>query len=205
MAQKKTSSKKGKTTIYLVRHGEVHNPKQVVYGRIPGFFLSDRGRKQAEKLGAHLQDKKLSAIYASPLERTHETATYIHAHHRHLNIIHDERIIECYTPLEGESIEKVEKNNWNFYEPQFLEKGGESLEGIWNRMNAFFTEKLQQHEGEEIAVVSHGDPIMVSAAVHSGKPLILESIRGIAYVETAKGFQIMYDRQSVISLQRLDF
>lgn len=192
------------TTIYLVRHGEVHNPTKVVYGRIPGFYLSETGRAQAMKLGSHLSGKKLSAIYASPLERTHETATYIHKHHGHLNIVHDERIIECYTPLEGESIEVVEKNNWNFYEPEFLAKGGESLEDIWNRMNTFFTEKVKQHAGEEIAVVSHGDPIMITAARHAGKPLVVESIRGIAYVETAKGFQIIYDENSVREVNRLE-
>lgn len=193
------------TTIYLVRHGEVHNPTKVVYGRIPGFYLSETGRAQADKLGSHLAGKKLSAIYASPLERTHETATYIHKHHEHLNIVHDERIIECYTPLEGESIEVVEKNNWNFYAPEFLEKGGESLEDIWNRMSAFFSEKVQQHKGESIAVVSHGDPIMISAAQHTGKPLALESIRGIAYVETAKGYQIDFDEEAVIQITRLEF
>lgn len=194
-----------RTTIYLVRHGEVYNPNRVVYGRIPGFFLSETGRKQAEKLGAHLSQKKLSAIYASPLERTHETATYIHSHHGHLDIIHDERIIECYTPLEGESIEVVEKNNWNFYEPQFLEKGGESLEDIWNRMADFFTEIVQRHAGEEIAVVSHGDPIMISAARHTGKPLAIESIRGIAYVETAKGFEVLFEGEKVTAVNRLEF
>lgn len=193
------------TTIYLVRHGEVHNPKQVVYGRIPGFYLSETGRAQAMKLGNHLAGKKLSAIYASPLERTHETATYIHKHHGHLNIIPDERIIECFTPLEGESIEVVEKNNWNFYEPEFLEKGGESLEDIWNRMSEFFSEKVKQHSGESIAVVSHGDPIMISAAKHTGKPLLLESIRGIAYVETAKGYEIVYEEETVTAVNKLDF
>lgn len=194
-----------KTTIYLVRHGEVYNPTRIVYGRIPGFKLSETGRGQAKKLGDHLKSKKLSAIYASPLERTHETATYIHNHHGHLEIMHDERIIECYTPLEGESIEKVEKNNWNFYEPEFIEKGGESLSDIWNRMNTFFEEKVRDHKGEEIAVVSHGDPIMISAAKHSGKPLAVESIRGVEYVETAKGFQIVFEESDVISVGKLDF
>ncbi len=193
------------TTIYLVRHGEVYNPNQVVYGRIPGFFLSETGRAQADKLGGHLSAKKLSAIYASPLERTHETATYIHKHHGHLEIRHDERIIECYSPLEGSPIVEVEKNNWNFYEPQFIKKGGESLSDIWNRMSAFFSEKVKQHAGESIAVVSHGDPIMISAARHAGKPLVVESIRGVAYVETAKGFEIIYEEDSVISLSRLQF
>ena len=193
-----------KTTVYLVRHGEVHNPQRVIYGRIPGFQLSEKGRKQAHALGKHLSDKKLTAIYASPLERTHETATYIHKHHNHLSITHDERIIECYTPLEGEKIEIVEKSNWNFYAPEFIKKGGESLEDIWSRMSVFLEEKVKLHAGEEIAVVSHGDPIMITASQHTGKPLIVESIRG-EYVETAKGYQIEFDGTNVTTVNKLVF
>jgi broad specificity phosphatase PhoE len=192
------------TIIYLVRHGEVYNPDQIIYGRLDGFKLSHKGREQAHKLGDYLSKKKLAAIYASPLLRTHETATFIHKHHGHLEIMHDERIIECYTPLEGEPIEKVEKNNWNFYAPEFLEKGGESLSDIWNRMNTFFEEKVHDHEGEEIAVVTHGDPIMITAAKHTGKPLVVDSIRG-DYVETAKGFKIIFEKSEAIEVSKLDF
>lgn len=193
-----------RTTIYLVRHGEVYNPTRIVYGRLQGFKLSELGRAQAKKLGDHLSSKKLTAIYASPLERTHETATYIRAHHPHLEIIHDERIIECYSPLVGESIDKIEKNNWNFYEQKFIDKGGESLLDIWNRMHAFFEEKVRNHKGEEIAVVTHGDPIMISASQHSGKPLVVESIRG-EYVDTAKGFQMVFEESAVTEVNKLDF
>lgn len=194
-----------KTTIYLVRHGEVHNPNKVIYGRLPGFFLSETGRGQAEKLGEHLSSKTLHAIYASPLERTHETATYIHKHHGHLTIVHDERIIESYIPIEGSPIADIEKDDWNAYQPKYLDRGGESLETIWSRMQAFFTQKVREHAGETIAVVSHGDPIMISASQHAGKPLVVDSIRGSAYVETAKGFEIIFQEEAVFAVNRLEF
>jgi broad specificity phosphatase PhoE len=107
-----------------------------------------------------------------------------------LEIIHDERIIESYIPIEGHPIADIAKDDWNAYQPKYLDKGGESLQAIWNRMNEFFKEKIEHHAGEEIVVVSHGDPIMISASQHAGKPLTVESIRGEEYVQTAHGFEI---------------
>ena len=62
------------TTIHLVRHGEVHNPDDIYYGRIPGYRLSERGREQAAAAGKFLAKRRLAAIYASPQQRAQETA-----------------------------------------------------------------------------------------------------------------------------------
>ena len=69
------TSDKASVTLYLVRHGEVHNPEAVIYGHLPGFGLSERGRGQiaraAELLAKH---GPFSALYASPLQRAQESA-----------------------------------------------------------------------------------------------------------------------------------
>ena len=65
------------TTIHFIRHGEVHNPDEIYYGRLPGFYLSARGRLQAEATAQVLREQKLDAIFTSPMERAVETAEII--------------------------------------------------------------------------------------------------------------------------------
>ena len=60
--------------MHLLRHGEVHNPDGVLYGRLPGFHLSERGRQMAQMVGDHLAARDVACVVASPLERAQETA-----------------------------------------------------------------------------------------------------------------------------------
>ena len=69
-----------RTTVHLVRHGEVYNPDQVLYGRLPGFHLSDHGRADGRARGARpCRGRDVAAVVASPLERAQETAAPIAA------------------------------------------------------------------------------------------------------------------------------
>ena len=69
------------TIVHMMRHGEVHNPDGILYGRLPGFHLSTTGRAQAEKVAGTLADHDITAVFASPLQRAQETATPIAAAH----------------------------------------------------------------------------------------------------------------------------
>ncbi|MGC2348041.1 MAG: histidine phosphatase family protein, partial [Mycobacterium sp.] len=69
------------TRIHLVRHGEVYNPDRVLYGRLPGFRLSDRGIRQAQAVADALADRDIVAVIASPLQRAQETAVPVAAGH----------------------------------------------------------------------------------------------------------------------------
>ena len=60
------------TVVHLVRHGQVENPRRVLYGRLPGYHLSLRGRAQADLLAAHFAGTPLAAVVASPLERAQQ-------------------------------------------------------------------------------------------------------------------------------------
>ncbi|HEV7208461.1 MAG TPA: histidine phosphatase family protein, partial [Mycobacteriales bacterium] len=62
------------TTIHLLRHGEVFNPNKVLYGRLPGFLLSEAGQRMAEVAAASLKGRDITGLYVSPLERARQTA-----------------------------------------------------------------------------------------------------------------------------------
>ena len=69
------------TVVHLLRHGEVHNPTGVLYGRLPGFHLSERGLQMAQMVGDHLASRDVACVVASSLERAQETAAPIAAPH----------------------------------------------------------------------------------------------------------------------------
>lgn len=190
------------TTIYLVRHGHVHNPQNVFYGRLPGFQLSKQGKEEAKKLGNHLRDKPLMAIYTSPMKRTQETARFIQSHHPHISVHTDERLIEVRSPTQGQPFDTLAESHYDFYKKEHIDKGGERMEDIWTRMQNFLHEAAQKHEGQEIAVVSHGDPIMITRTMVSGKPLVFEALRGDGYVQTAQGIVLKSDG-SALQIARL--
>src|SRR5437763_15184254 len=81
------------TVVHLVRHGEVHNPEGVLYGRLPGFHLSTAGRQMAEAVAAALARRDVGLVVSSPLERARETAEPIAAAHG-LTVGTDERLLE---------------------------------------------------------------------------------------------------------------
>lgn len=184
------------TTIYLCRHGHVHNPDEVFYGRLPGFFLSTVGQEEAKRLGRLLSGEKLTGIYASPLERTRETATYVAAHHDGVPIHTDERLLEIYSPTQGQPFVKLAKDKWNFYTSDLMAQGGESIETIRDRVIGFLEEHAQKHAGGTIVAVSHGDPIMIAKTHYAnGGSVGLSDLRGPEYIETARGIKLMYGKR----------
>lgn len=178
------------TKIYLVRHGEVHNPENILYGRLPGYRLSETGKTQAHIMGKFLKDTPISAVYASPLQRTQETASILISYQKGLSIRADERLIEVGTPLQGTSGDALLKIRFDFYQEQYVKAGGETILDIHERMQKIITEIAEKHKGEHILAVSHGDPIMITRTFYRGEPLVLDSIRGDHYVPTAHGIEI---------------
>jgi broad specificity phosphatase PhoE len=194
-----------RTIIYLVRHGEVHNPQQIMYERLPGYRLSELGKKQAQRLGKYLSDKTISAIYASPLERTRETADIIASYQKGLTVMYDERLLEVSTEARGKSVQHLMKERWNFYKPKYTKLGGEKLSDIWKRMQTAIQDIVKKHKGKEVVMVTHGDPVMISVAKHKGKSLRLKEIRGEDYVQTAEGFRLIFDEFRATEVSKLDF
>ena len=98
-----------------MRHGEVHNPGRVLYGRLPNFRLSAAGREMARSAAAYVQGsgRPVSALYASPLQRTQESAEPF-AEAFALDPIIDERVIEPTNVFEGKRMTRAVLNplNW---------------------------------------------------------------------------------------------
>src|ERR1700760_1009105 len=90
------------TVVHLLRHGEVHNPNHVLYGRLPGYHLSANGRMMAVAAADYFDGRPVTALFASPLERAQETAQPV-ADRLGLQITTDNRLIEWANVLEGKS------------------------------------------------------------------------------------------------------
>ncbi|MEY2778064.1 MAG: hypothetical protein RL008_160, partial [Actinomycetota bacterium] len=63
-----------RTLFHVMRHGEVFNPEKVLYGRLPGYKLSELGLKMADRAAEYFKNNDLSLIVSSPLERAQQTA-----------------------------------------------------------------------------------------------------------------------------------
>lgn len=152
-------------TIHLVRHGEVENPKGVIYGRLPGYHLSERGRLQAKAASERLQDADIGALWASPLERAQETAAIIAEPHN-MEIVTDERLTESDSTLEGvgKSLKALfaDPRHWWKYRNPFTPSWGESFGQIRARMVAAIEEASEQAGGKDVVVVSHQTPVLVA-------------------------------------------
>jgi broad specificity phosphatase PhoE len=153
-------------TVHLVRHGEVENPKGVIYGRMPGFHLSERGRKQADAAAARLADRPIGAIWASPLERAQETATAIASRHPHLAVVTDDRLIESGTTVEGVGRTPLAlllspRHWWAFRNP-WGPSWGERFVDIKERTLAAIEEAHGTADGLETVIVSHQTPVLVA-------------------------------------------
>src|SRR6266700_7514412 len=97
------------TTIYLIRHGEVKNPDNIIYARLPKFDLSANGKKQAEQAAEFLKDKHIEAIYSSPLERAKQTAEIIQKELDLPEIYFSDQILEVRTSYEGKKFSSLDK------------------------------------------------------------------------------------------------
>lgn len=148
---------KQKTIIHFVRHGEVDNPSQLRYGRLPGFHLSINGRHQAEQASLFFLKRKIAHIYSSPLERTQQTATLLGLSLPHVAISLDARILEVKTAAKFEG----HSRDIPFYHAISPTPDAETIQQIQQRMMHFVEEKIIQHHGKEIVAVSHGDPLAV--------------------------------------------
>lgn len=143
------------TTLYLMRHGHVHNPANILYGRLSGFRLSDLGLKQAEAAATWLADKPIAAIYSSPMERARQTAAIVAQRHDALSPLVDERIIEVFTPYEGQPTAELAAMGWDLYSGN--EPPHESPAMVLNRVLDFFEHIANAHAGESVVAVAHGD------------------------------------------------
>jgi probable phosphoglycerate mutase len=143
----------------FVRHAEVRNPRGVVYGRLPRFGLSARGRAQAARVAEWLADEPLRGIYTSPLLRARQTTEVIARHHPGVPVRRSSLLLEIRTSWQGTPNKDVPKGT-SFYVDRRHEKD-EVVADVLARMQRLVRWLLRRHPGETVVCVSHADPIAI--------------------------------------------
>ncbi|MCK0117245.1 histidine phosphatase family protein [Isoptericola sp. S6320L] len=165
------------TTVHLLRHGEVHNPDGILYGRLAGYRLSALGQRMARRVADHLSqgDRDVVAVVASPLQRAQETAAPV-ATAFGLELATDDRLIEAGNSFEGTSIGKHPgqlahprywTRLWNPLRPSW----GESYADQVVRMRAAVDDARRAHLGHEVVLVSHQLPVWATRRSFEGRTL----------------------------------
>ena len=171
------SSDREITTVHLLRHGEVHNPTGVLYGRLPGYHLSELGRKMADRITEHLRSTKrdITTVISSPLERAQETALPIAAA-LGLQVRTDPRVIEAENVFEGMTFGVGDgslrrPSQWIHLRNPFRPSWGEPYRNQVGRMMAAMADGRDLARGAEVLVVSHQLPIWVTRCHVEGRRL----------------------------------
>jgi len=144
-------------TVFLVRHGHVQNPRGVLYGRLPRFPLSARGREEAARAAGILAGAKLAAVYTSPRLRARQTAAAIAALHPGLAVRTSRLLDEVRTRFEGEPLSMLAGRRDDFYTGEG--PPWEQPQDLVRRMVRFLERLRRRHAGEAVAAVTHGDVI----------------------------------------------
>jgi broad specificity phosphatase PhoE len=161
------------TTVHLVRHGEVHNPEGVLYGRLPGYRLSERGEQQAATVAEALAHEDITVVMASPLERAQQTAAPIATSHD-LELLTEPGLIEAANYFEGRRFGVGDGALWhpeiwpklvNPFKPSW----GEPYVEIASRMRASVARARELARGHTAVCVSHQLPIWTVRRNFEGK------------------------------------
>ncbi|GGM63559.1 histidine phosphatase family protein [Dactylosporangium sucinum] len=152
-----------KTIVHVLRHGEVYNPEKVLYGRLPGYRLSELGVQMAKAAAQAVAEKDITYVVASPLERAQQTAAPI-AEQFGLPIAVDERLIESANFFEGKRVgvgdgALRDPRNWWVLRDPLTPSWGEPYTAIAARMFAALMAAREAAEGHEAVCVSHQLPI----------------------------------------------
>jgi broad specificity phosphatase PhoE len=153
------------TVVHLMRHGEVANPDGILYGRLPGYHLSELGRQMAERVAEHLASRDITYVVSSPLERAQEMATPIAKAHG-LDLASDERLIEAENVFQGKTFgigdgALKRPANWKHVVNPFKPSWGEPYVEQVVRMMAALNAAKDAARGHEAVCVSHQLPIWV--------------------------------------------
>lgn len=164
-----------RTIVHLVRHGEVHNPTKILYGRLSGYRLSDRGRAQAEATARSFAGHDVAYLACSPLQRTRETSEPMTAV-TGLDPVIDPDVLEAGNSFEGLHVRGWDSDLWNpRYWPRLrrpsVPSWGEPYEEIADRMFTAIHRAREAAEGREAVIVTH--QLCVVAAARRARDLPL--------------------------------
>ena len=165
----------GMATVHLLRHGEVYNPDHVLYGRLPGFKLSELGERQAIAAADWLAGHDVAHIVSSPLERAQQTAAPL-ADKLGLDIAVDDRLIEADNHLQGRNVAGgqglfKDPSNWKYFRNPFRPSWGEPYAEIAGRVLAAARAAHDEATGRDAVCVTHQLPIVCARRQAKGQRL----------------------------------
>lgn len=155
-----------RTTVHLLRHGEVFNPDKILYGRLPDFHLSELGREMAVLAADALADRDIVEVWSSPLDRALETAQPM-LDAFDLTPVVDDRIIEADNIFEGQRVSVgdgvlKQPRTWRYLWNPFRPSWGEPYVDVAARMRSAVTDARRSARGHEAVLVSHQLPVWIA-------------------------------------------
>jgi probable phosphoglycerate mutase len=163
------------TRLVLVRHAVTAHTGPKLSGRMPGVDLSERGVEQAEATASRLAALPVAAIYASPIERTMQTAERIAKHHGlEVQVLHGVIEADYGDWTGGELVELAKTDEWKVVQAapsRARFPNGESIREMQARTVAALDDLMAAHSHETVVVVSHADPIKSAIAHFTGMHL----------------------------------
>jgi broad specificity phosphatase PhoE len=190
------------TRVHLLRHGEVYNPTGVLYGRLPGYHLSDRGRAMAVRIAETVGGRDITHVVSSPLERARETAAPA-AEVLGLRVAVDDRLIEAGNVFEGLTFGVGDgalrrPEHWRHLRNPFRPSWGEAYTAIAARMLAALAAARDAATGHEALCVSHQLPIWTVRSSVEGRRLWHDPRRRQCSVASLTTFT--YEGDDVVSV-----
>ncbi len=164
------------TVVHLLRHGKVHNPREILYGRLPGFPLAASGRAMAQGVADHLTDTDITVLVASPLLRAQQTAEPL-AERLGLPVATDDRLIEAGNAFEGRRVDLrggtalADPRTWARLRNPLLPSWGEPYLEIAHRMLGVIYEAVLRADGHQAVLVTHQLPIVTVRRYLQGQRL----------------------------------
>lgn len=164
-----------RTIVHMLRHGEVHNPDHIMYGRLPGWHLSTLGQGMAERVAKRISDRDIVHLMSSPLERAQETSAPL-AEALGLPVHLDDRLLEAENSFQGKPFGPGDRawlhpTAWPRLRNPFRPSWGEPYRQIASRMLAAAWAARDAAEGHEAVCVSHQLPIWTLRRLVERKPL----------------------------------
>lgn len=157
-----------------MRHGEVHNPRRVLYGRLPGFGLSVAGRDMAKQAAVyvHSLERPVTALVSSPLQRTRESAAAFESLFGIEPFI-DDRVLEPTNVFEGRRMRRALANplNWHHLARPGIPSWGEPYLAVVERMTAAMDDAWERVPAGDVVIVSHQLPIWMTHLAAAGREL----------------------------------
>lgn len=184
------------TVVHLLRHGEVHNPHGILYGRLSGYHLSELGERMASRVADTLVGRDVTHLVASPLERAQQTMRPI-AQRLGGEVVTDRRVIEAGNRFEGRAFGvgdgalRRPASWWHLRNP-WKPSWGEPYKEVVDRMMAAMADARDAARGHEALIVSHQLPIWITRSAVEGLPFLhdprrrqctLCSLTSFTYVE----------------------